>query len=78
MANGRERVKTKCASKISQWQGFFEFQRTMTNDGESRNRGKSFPTNLMAGPLGFHEHPFFELEDRAAASAPTVAFAGQP
>jgi LemA protein len=39
---------------------------------------QSFPTNLMAGPLGFHEHPFFELEDRAAASAPTVAFAGQP
>jgi LemA protein len=39
---------------------------------------QSFPTNLLAGALGFHEQPFFELEDRAAAAAPAVAFAAKP
>jgi LemA protein len=35
---------------------------------------QSFPENLVAGVLGFRELPFFELEDRAQAAAPTVAF----
>jgi LemA protein len=35
---------------------------------------QSFPDNLVAGMLGFRELPFFELEDRAHAATPTVAF----
>ena len=37
---------------------------------------QSFPGVLVAGPLGFHEEPFFELDDRAQASAPQVSFPG--
>ncbi len=36
---------------------------------------QSFPNNILAGMLGFRPEPFFELEDRAAAAAPTVTFA---
>ena len=36
---------------------------------------QSFPSNLMAGMLGFREEPFFELDDRTQAAAPGVAFA---
>jgi LemA protein len=35
---------------------------------------QSFPDNLLAGLLGFREQPFFELEDRAQAVTPAVAF----
>jgi len=37
---------------------------------------QSFPGVLVAGPLGFHAEPFFELDDRAQAAAPQVAFPG--
>jgi LemA protein len=37
---------------------------------------QSFPGVLIARPLGFHEEPFFELEDRAQAAAPQVGFPG--
>jgi LemA protein len=36
---------------------------------------QSFPDRLVARPLGFREEPFFELDDRAEAAAPAVAFA---
>jgi LemA protein len=36
---------------------------------------QSFPSNLLAGPLGFRAEPFFELDDRREAAAPGVAFA---
>jgi LemA protein len=36
---------------------------------------QSFPNNLVAGPLGFKEEPFFELGDEAARAAPQVRFA---
>jgi LemA protein len=36
---------------------------------------QSFPDALLALPLGFREQPFFELDDRADAVAPTVGFA---
>ena len=40
---------------------------------------QSFPNNLVAGVLGFHEQPFFELDDRKEAAAPAIAFqAPQP
>jgi LemA protein len=40
---------------------------------------QSFPNNLIAGVLDFHEQPFFELDDRKEAAAPAVAFqAPQP
>lgn len=35
---------------------------------------QSFPDNLIAGMLGFHEMPFFQLDDRAEAATPSVAF----
>ncbi|MDQ0437873.1 LemA protein [Kaistia dalseonensis] len=31
---------------------------------------QSFPAVLVAGPLGFHAEPFYEIEDRASASIP--------
>ena len=37
---------------------------------------QSFPNNLVAGVLGFHELPFFELDDRSQAAAPSIAFQG--
>jgi LemA protein len=49
-------------------------------NGTARNLNigiQSFPANLMAGLLGFREQPFFELEDRAQAAAPSVAFQSQ-
>ncbi len=36
---------------------------------------QSFPDALVARPLGFREQPFFEIDDRADAAAPSVAFA---
>jgi len=35
---------------------------------------QSFPDNVVAGLLGFKPEPFFELDDRSEAAAPTVAF----
>ncbi len=35
---------------------------------------QSFPNNLVAGMLGFREEPFFELDDRKEAAAPSIAF----
>jgi LemA protein len=35
---------------------------------------QSFPDNLVAGVLGFRVLPFFELDDRAQAATPAVAF----
>jgi len=35
---------------------------------------QSFPNNLVAGVLGFHELPFFELDDRSQAASPSIAF----
>jgi LemA protein len=35
---------------------------------------QSFPNNIMAGMLGYRPEPFFELDDRSAAAAPTVTF----
>jgi|SRR5579871_3969255 len=35
---------------------------------------QSFPANLLAGLLGFHTEPFFELDDRSQAAAPNIAF----
>ena len=46
-------------------------------NGTARNLNigiQSFPDNLFAGLLGFREQPFFELENRAQAAAPAVAF----
>jgi LemA protein len=35
---------------------------------------QTFPNNVIANSLGFHAEPFFELDDRAEAAAPGVAF----
>jgi len=46
-------------------------------NGTARNLNigiQSFPDNLFAGLLGFREQPFFELQDRTEAAAPSVAF----
>jgi LemA protein len=34
----------------------------------------SFPALIVAGPLGFHEEPFFKDDDPAIATAPSVRF----
>jgi LemA protein len=40
---------------------------------------QSFPNLVLARPFGFREEPFFELDDRAQAATPQVAFpGGQP
>jgi LemA protein len=36
---------------------------------------QTFPTNLIAGPVGFAEEPFYQDEDPAIQSAPKVSFA---
>ena len=36
---------------------------------------QSFPAVLVAGPLGFHEEPFYQDDDPAIQTAPKVAFA---
>jgi len=35
---------------------------------------QSFPNTLIAGPLGFREEPYFELDDARAGVAPTIEF----
>ena len=35
---------------------------------------ETFPSNLVAGSFGFRRKDFFELDDPAAASAPSVSF----
>ena len=41
---------------------------------EFNNRVETFPTNLVAGALGFGRREFFEVEDEAVRSAPEVSF----
>jgi LemA protein len=36
---------------------------------------QSFPAVLVAGPLGFHEEPFYEDADQSIQTAPKVSFA---
>ncbi len=35
---------------------------------------QSFPASLLAGLLGFGTEPYFELDDRSEAAAPSIAF----
>ena len=37
-------------------------------------RVESFPSNLVASTFGFHKEEYFEVEDQAVRSAPTVDF----
>ena len=37
-------------------------------------RVEAFPSNLVAGVFGFHKEEYFEVEDEAVRSAPTVDF----
>jgi len=37
-------------------------------------RIQSVPNNFIAGPFGFKDEPFFELEDQAEREAPEVKF----
>ena len=37
-------------------------------------RVESFPSNLVASMFGFHQAEYFEVEDEAVRSAPTVDF----
>ena len=36
---------------------------------------QSFPAVLVAGPLGFHEEPFYQDDDQSIQTAPKVSFA---
>jgi LemA protein len=37
-------------------------------------RVESFPSNLVASTFGFHKEEYFEVEDEAVRTAPTVDF----
>ena len=37
-------------------------------------RVESFPSNLVASTFGFHQDEYFEVEDEAVRTAPTVDF----
>ena len=69
--------------------GFLELQHelTSTENGIGQNRQfynslvasyntaiLSFPSNLIAGPFGFHPQAFFEVQDAAQREAPVVKF----
>jgi LemA protein len=69
--------------------GFLQLQQelTSTENGIAQNRQfynslvrsyntaiLSFPSNLIAGPFGFHPQPFFEVQDTAQREAPAVKF----
>lgn len=48
-------------------------------NGAARNLNiaiQSFPDVLVARPLGFKEEPYFELDSRAEAEVPQIAFPG--
>ena len=40
-----------------------------------RRLGVVAPAVLVAGPLGFHEEPFYADEDQSIQTAPKVSFA---
>ena len=52
------------------------FARQHYNDSVAsfNTRIQSFPANLIAGPFGFHDEPYFEMEDAAQREAPKVQF----
>ena len=37
-------------------------------------RVESFPSNIVASSFGFHKEEYFEVEDEAVRSAPSVDF----
>jgi LemA protein len=52
------------------------FARQYYNDSVMRynTQIQVFPQNLIAGSFGFHESPFFEVEDQAERAVPQVKF----
>ena len=52
------------------------FARQHYNDNVAtyNTRVQSFPANLIAGAFGFHDEPYFEMEDAAQREAPKVQF----
>ena len=57
-------------------EGRIAYARQFYNDTVQRLNTKiqSFPGNLVAGPFGFTERDYFELDDLAAREAPRVQF----
>jgi LemA protein len=52
------------------------FARQNYNDNVTvyNTRVQTFPNNFIAGTFGFHEEPYFEIEDPAQREAPKVEF----
>lgn len=66
----------KLQEQLSEIEEQLQYARRYYN-GAVRNLNisiQSFPEMLIAGPLGFSEQPFFELDDRAQGANPNISF----
>ena len=62
--------------ELSGTEGRIAYARQFYNDTVQRLNTKvqSFPANLVAGPFGFREREYFEMDDLAAREVPRVQF----
>jgi LemA protein len=89
VALGRLFAVAEAYPELKANQNFLELQKQMASiedqlqmarryyNGTVRNLNisiQSFPDNVVAAVLGFKAEPFFELDDRSEAAAPTVSF----
>ena len=64
-----QRELTETEDRIAAGRRFFN-----ANVRAMNTRVESFPSNLVASVFGFHGEEYFEVEDEAVRSAPTVDF----
>jgi LemA protein len=64
-----QRELTETEDRIAAGRRFYN-----ANVRAMNTRVESFPSNLVAGVFGFHKEEYFEVEDQAVRSAPTVDF----
>ena len=64
-----QRELTETEDRIAAGRRFYN-----ANVRAMNTRVEAFPSNLVAGVFGFHKEEYFEVEDEAVRSAPTVDF----
>jgi LemA protein len=64
-----QRELTETEDRIAAGRRFYN-----ANVRAMNTRVESFPSNLVASVFGFHKEEYFEVEDEAVRSAPTVDF----
>ena len=64
-----QRELTETEDRIAAGRRFYN-----ANVRAMNTRVESFPSNLVASTFGFHKEEYFEVEDEAVRSAPTVDF----